>query len=445
MSRNLFGTSGIRGHAEKLFTPSFCFDIGRTFVTFLKKNNILGPIAVAMDPRTSSPRIKSDLFLGLATSRVELFDEGVAPIPSVNWLIKNTPIKAAVMITGSHISAELNGMKFYAHDEEISEKDQEQINSIYWQIKGNKKLERGKVEVQNDTGAVELYKEMLLGKAKKPLPKFKIGLDCANGAQSVVFPSLLDILGLEVIGVNCDPQKDFIARDTDTDDKAELESLKKVVVGESCDFGIAFDGDGDRSVFVDEKGTFIPGEYSCSLIAKELDADKIITTVSASQVVETLGKRVIRTKVGSPYVVGKMKEEGSKFGFEQNGGAIFADTIYTRDGGSVTIEILNLFAKFRGKFSKMVATLPKYHMFRTKVDYKWELQDKILQEAKKNFRGIKIEEIDGVKIWMDKNTWLLFRSSQNAPEFRVFAESLDKEKAQKLLQEGVSFVKKMIS
>ena len=93
----------------------------------------------------------------------------------------------------------------------------------------------------------------------------------------------------------------------------------------------------------------------------------------------------------------------------------------------------------------MVAQLPKYYMLRTKVDYKWELKDKILEEAEKQFKGTKIEKVDGLKIWTDKQSWILFRSSQNAPEFRVFAESIEKEKAQKLLNEGVEFVNKMIA
>ena len=130
-TKKLFGTSGIRGSATELFTSQFCFDIGRTFVEFLKQKKLLSPIAVGMDPRLSSPRIKKDLFKGLATSGMELFDEGVTPIPSMNWLIKNTQVKAAIMITGSHIAPKLNGLKFYAHDEEISEEDERLIEKIY--------------------------------------------------------------------------------------------------------------------------------------------------------------------------------------------------------------------------------------------------------------------------------------------------------------------------
>ncbi len=443
-NKSLFGTSGIRGHAEKLFTPQFCFDIGSTFVDFLAAKDVLGPIAVGMDPRTSSPRIKEQLFRGLSTSNFELFDEGGTPIPSMNWLIINTEITGAIMVTGSHIASELNGVKFYAHDEEISYEDQLDIEKIYRKLKGKTKYTKREIDVNEEQRAIELYTEMLVGLASNKLRKYKVALDCANGAQSFVIPQVLERIGLEVVKVNCNPHGGFIARDTDTDDKAQIEEIKRVVVDEKCDFGVAFDGDGDRSVFINEKGEFVQGEYSCSIIAKESKSDTIVTTIAASQVVDHIGKKIIKTKVGSPYVVGKMKENNSTFGFEQNGGAISAEIMYTRDGGSVMMKVINALSKTNFKFSEMISTLPKYHMARTKVDYKWELQETILKKAEEEFKGIKVEKIDGLKIWVDKSTWILFRSSQNAPEFRVFAESKSKSTSEKLLKDGVSFVERII-
>jgi len=443
--KSLFGTSGIRGPADTLFTEQFCFDIGRTFVKFLEKYYTIGPIAVGMDPRDSSPRIKKQLFKGLATSNMELFDEGIAPVPSMNWLIKKTKVVAGIIVTGSHIAPELNGVKFYAHDEEVSAEDQKNIESLYEELKEKENPPESDVETKQEDRARNLYSKMLSEMIKGPLPKWKVAVDCANGAQSIIIPALLKGFGLEVLEVNCDTEKKFIARDTDTDDKAEVEELKKIVLEEQCDFGIAYDGDGDRVVFIDEKGQFVLGEYSCSLIAKDSPGDTIITPISSSQVVDTIGKKIIRTKVGSPYVVGKMKEHNASFGFEPNGGAISADIMYTRDGGSMTMKMLTLFSKFDGSFSLMVAQLPKYYMLRTKVDYKWELKDIILEEAKKKFKGVKVEEIDGLKIWVDDQSWILFRSSQNAPEFRVFAESAVEDKAQKLLDEGVKFVNDIIA
>lgn len=445
VANTLFGTSGIRGDAEKIFTKQFCYDIGKTFVEFLKRNNLLAPIAIGIDPRTSSPRIKKDLIAGLSQGGVEIFDEGITPIPSVNWLIKTTSVKSAVMVTGSHIAPELNGVKFYAHDEEISEEDERQIENIYFSLKEKEEFKQALEPSVLEDRARQLYSEMLFGIVKKELPKWKVTVDCANGSQSVVIPALLERLGFEVVKVNCDPQADFIARDTDTDDKAQIEEIKETVVKESCDFGIAYDGDGDRVVFIDEKGNFIQGEYSCSLIAKNSAGENIVTAISASQVVDKIGKKVYRTKVGSPFIIGKMKEVGATFGFEPNGGAVSGEVMYTRDGGTTTVKMLNLLSKSSRTLSQLVATLPKFYMFRTKVEYKWELKDTIINAAREKFKGIKIEELDGLKIWINENSWILFRSSANAPEFRVFAESASAETAKKLLADGLTLVNEIIS
>lgn len=108
------------------------------------------------------------------------------------------------------------------------------------------------------------------------------------------------------------------------------------------------------------------------------------------------------------------------------------------------IRMLNAFSDFKGTFSEMFKILPKFYMFRSKVEYKWEQKDKIISEAKSEFKGVKVDELDGLKIWVDETTWILFRSSANAPEFRVFAESDDEGKAKKLLDDGMNFVKKWI-
>ena len=443
MTKSLFGTSGIRGDAKTLFTKEFCYLLGLTFVEFLKRRNILTSIAVGADPRESSPRIKSDLFLGLSEGGVELFDEGVTPIPSINWLIKNTPIKSAIMVTGSHIEPHLNGVKFFAHNEEISIEDQKEIEEIYNELKDKKITYTTKAEVNIANNAKDLYMDYLLRTVGK-IRHMKIAVDCANGGQSVVIPDLLRSLGVEVLEVNCNVQEDFIARDTDTNDKAVIEELTKTVIDKGCDLGIAFDGDGDRVVFIDEEGKFIQGEYSCSLIAKEMNLNSVVTTISASQVVETLGVKVYRTKIGSPYIIEGMKKTSSKFGFEPNGGAIFGDSMYSRDGGLMAMKMLKLFGEKGGKFSEMFKSIPHFYMQRTKVDYMWEQKEEILTKAKEEFKGVKIETLDGLKIWLDETTWILFRSSANAPEFRVFAESPDLQKSKDLLEKGMDLVKSVI-
>ncbi|OGM16512.1 hypothetical protein A2V55_02425 [Candidatus Woesebacteria bacterium RBG_19FT_COMBO_37_29] len=439
----LFGTSGIRGSADDLFTNQFCFDIGRTYSLFLKSHNEMGAIAIGMDPRGSSPRIKEAIISGLVFAGREVFDEGATPIPAVNYILKvDNMFSGSLMVSGSHIKADLNGIKFFAFKEEILKVNEKEIEQIYAANKDKIKYTSLNKNITNENRANESYQEYLFSLAQKPLPAWKVVVDAGNGAQSDTMPQVLKRLGLEVIEMNCSIQGEFYARDTEIE--SDYSNLIAKVKDVKADFGVGYDADGDRVVFIDEKGSFITGDYTGTLIAREVEGDTIVTPINASQVIDKIGKKVERTKVGSPYVVEKMKEKKASFGFEANGGGIFAEML-SRDGGHSTIEILNILAKSNKRLSEVVAELPKYYIYRDKVAYKWELKDKIINEAKENFKGEKIDETDGLKIWLNDNTWILFRSSLNAPEFRVFVESKSKEKAQNLIKEGLDFVKRKVN
>lgn len=439
----LFGSSGIRGDAKEFFTNQTSFDLGRVFAILLTRHNTNGAVAVGMDPRESSPRIKAALVKGLIYEKREVFDDSITPIPSMNWvLISNSSIAGSVMVSGSHVKPHLNGLKFFAFGEEILKEHEEEIQEIY-------NLEKEKINIDDiviqtlessirESQAQASYIEYIISKAKLPFKKIKVVIDAGNGAQSKVAPEILNRLGLEVIELNTNIQNEFMSRDTEV--SGDFEELQKKVISEKADLGIGYDSDGDRVVFIDEKGEFISGDYSGSLIAMSIDTEKIVTPINTSSVAEKTGKEVIRTRVGSPFVVEKMKEVGAKFGFEANGGGIFSE-MHSRDGGRSTVEFLNLLNSKNMKASELVATLPKYYINRDKIEYEWELKDKILNEAKKEFKGIKIDETDGLKIWIDDNTWILFRSSANAPEFRVFVESLDETKSKELIEAGMRLVK----
>lgn len=440
---SLFGTSGIRLSAEDL-TNQFCFDIGRAFAKFLGKHNQKGKIAVGMDTRISSPRIKKAFSMGVQEEGYEVIDQGIVPAPAMNYLLISSPsFVASCMVTGSHIRHDFNGLKFFAFKEEILKKHEKEIEKIYEKIKEEIHFKEKELKLEEDNEAEKNYEKMLLSLADVPYPKWKVVVDVCNGCQSIIIPKVLKKLGLHTIITNADLDADkFLARDTEAE--GAVEQLQKKVKREKADFGLAFDIDGDRAVFIDEEGRFIPGDYTGTLIAKYSNTPVVVTPISTSQVVESVGKKVVRTKVGSPYVVETMKKYKATFGFEPNGGGISAEIIMTRDGGSTTIKILNLLKKTEKSLRELVSTLPKFSLYRTKVTCPQELNHTILKEVGKKYKGIKIEEVDGVKIWKSKTTWILFRPSSNAPEFRVFAEAKTKSTAKKLGREGIEFVKSFI-
>lgn len=443
MTTSLFGTSGIRGSADELFTKQFSFDIGRTFGQFLTKYNQIGAVAVGMDPRGSSPRIKEALINGLFYERREVIDEGAAPVPSMCYVLHIDPgIAGSIMVSGSHIKADLNGVKFFFQKGEILKSHETEIEEIYNSLKNKVDPIKSKEDPLLSEKAKEEYKDLLRNMASKSYPKWKIVVDAGDGAQSDTFAIVLKELGINVVEQNTTIQGQFFARDTENEE--DYAELKERVLKEKADFGIGFDADGDRSIFVDRLGKFVPGDYSASLVARETHGESIVTPITSSSVVEHLGKQVIRTKVGSPYVIEAMKKHNSKFGFEANGGGISGEIMYTRDGGSTAIKLLNILAKTNQTLEHALESLPKYYITKTKIDYKWELKDKIMKGVLEEFKDKKIEDLDGLKIWIDEDSWVLFRSSNNAPEFRIFAESKNEEVSKKLVEDGLALVEKII-
>lgn len=442
--KSLFGTSGIRGSADGLFTNQFSFDVGRAFAKFLTSKKIVGSVSVGNDSRESGPKIKKALVSGLIFENFPVIDEGVVPIPAMCYVLHTDPtICGSIMVTGSHIKAELNGVKFFTLKEEISKKQEQEIENFYNEVKEKEEYKENTRSVFHSDRAKDEYVELLRSISANSYPNWKVVIDAGGGAQSDSVPEVLKEKGINVVEQNCTIQGDFLARDTENE--IDFKELSDRVRSEKANFGIGFDADGDRVVFVDEAGVFIPGESTASIIAKESVAQNVVTTIGSSQVVESIGKNIIRTKVGSPYVIEAMKANNAQFGFEANGGGISSEIMLTRDGGTTCIKLLNILAKKGGTLSALISTLPKFYLEKTKVDYTWELKDKIVEKAKTDFSGIKTEEIDGLKIWVDEKSWILFRSSQNAPEFRVFAESDRKEISKELLDKGISLVREVIS
>jgi len=441
---SLFGTSGIRGSAKDFLDNQFCFDIGRTFAVFLLKFGQRGKVAVGRDTRISSSRIKDAFSRGVQRENYEVLDQGIVPSPAMNYILIADPSYAgSCMITGSHIRSDFNGLKFFAFKEEILKKHEKEIEKIYNRIKGRVPYKTKVTKTKKEGKALYFYQRMLLGLANSPFPRWKAVVDASNGCQSKIMPEILKELGLEVKTINCNPKPEkFIARDTETEEA--VKDLQKKVKSGKADLGVAFDGDGDRVVFVDEKGNFLPGDYSGSLIAKYSQAKVIVTPINTSQVIEKIGKKIIRTKVGSPYVVETMKKRKASFGFEANGGGFSSEVMLSRDGGSVTIKILNLLKEKRKRLGELMNALPKFFLYRTKVDCPTKLNSTIIKEAKNKFRGVKIETIDGLKIWQNSSSWILFRPSSNAPEFRVFVEAKTKKEAEDLGKKGIAFVKSFI-
>ncbi|OGC92730.1 hypothetical protein A2876_00005 [Candidatus Amesbacteria bacterium RIFCSPHIGHO2_01_FULL_48_32b] len=439
----LFGTSGIRGPADSLFTKDFCQKIGLVFGTWLKSKGKNGPVALAYDPRQSSPRIKDGLIQGLSAAGFSALDQGVIPTPALTYFLKNSPhVSGAVMITGSHINADLNGVKLMFDGEEVTKLHELEIEKLF--SDSRLKTDNSIPDVKYDSSAKELYLNLLKSLSHPPYPNWKIVLDTSNGAQTGIIRDLFLDLKLDFTCTNyCDIQSPFFSG-KDTEKVSDYADLSRQVLLAHADFGIGFDVDGDRVIFVDEKGQFIPGDYTCALLARDSSSPAIVTPISTSSVIDHIGKKVFRTPVGSTHVAAKMKEVGSTFGFEANGGAISSEIHFGRDGAVTMVKLLNYLIKSSSPLSQAVDSLPHFEIFRDKIDCPFDKYSSIYSAAQEKYHASRIDTTDGVKIYLSPQQWLLFRGSGNAPEFRVFAESPDPNSARKLGHEGLNLARSII-
>ncbi len=438
---SLFGTSGIRGPANTLFTPQFCFDIGRAFAFFLDEHGQKGSIAIGIDTRTSSPHLAQNLIYGLRHAGREVVHLGAIPVPAACYSLQSLAVVGALMVTGSHIDIESNGVKFFAFKEEIAKTHEQEISDYYYQIREQVKPEPIYGVIPQSNAGLNNYLEMLLSLIDQPLSKLKIVFDPGNGAQTETIGTVLRELGIEHTAINAQIQEPLISRDTEIE--GVFSTLQERVREEHADFGVGFDSDGDRAVFVDEAGNFIPGDYTGTILAKWHAADTVVCPINVSSVINHIGKEVVRTKVGSPYVIESMKKYAANFGFESNGGCLHGDIMLTRDGGATFAKMLNILKWSKKSLGELVGELPKFYIRRAKFDCPVDKFVPVLTQAKKFHQAINIDETDGVKLILDANTWVLFRPSGNAPEFRVFVESNSQTKANQLLDQALIFAQKI--
>src|SRR3989442_868659 len=248
-----------------------------------------------------------------------------------------------------------------------------------------------------------------------------------NGAGCLSTPYLLRSLGCRVISLNGQPDGAFPGRMPEPI-PAHLGDLMRVVSDVRANLGIAHDGDADRAVFVDDKGSFVVGDKSLALLAQAAIRGRggtVVTPVSTSSLLEDVvraaGGTVVRTRVGSPIVAGAMFQTGATFGGEENGGAIFPDHQFCRDGAMAAAKMLEILAHARKTLSTLEAELPEYHIKKANVPVPADQRDAVLTSIVALAKGRKVDTTDGVKI-LEAEGAVLVRPSGTEPIFRVYAE-----------------------
>ncbi len=429
----LFGTNGVRGIVNEFLSPDFVMKMGKSIGSAMNGN-----IAIATDTRTSNLMLKNALVSGILSTGSSVTDTGIVPTPALQYHVKTGKYAGGVVITASHNPPQFNGVKAIAADGTESGKDEENsIEDAYYSEKFSKAAWNGVGSYTEYDSCSSDYIRAIASKVDRDSirkRKFNVVLDCSNGASCYTAPYLMEMLGVRAVTLNASPQGGFPGHESEPTAE-NLKDLVRMVKTAGADMGIAHDGDADRTVFVDENGRYIPGELSLALTAREIvrkrEGGIIVVPVSTPSVVEEAAKgfggKTIYTRVGSPVVARKMMETAAVIGGEENGGIINPEMQYCRDGGMTAAKMLEIVAG-SGKLSELIDSLPKFYTVKLKVEIHGKQLDAVMAGVKKNVSSEKMDETDGLKIFL-KDGWVLVRASGTEPLIRIFAESRDEKSA----------------
>ena len=441
----LFGTDGARGIANSELTCELATNIGRAAAYVLTEKSTEKPkVLIGKDTRVSSNMLEMALAAGLCSVGADVVLVGFVPTPAIAFLVKDREADAGIMISASHNPCEYNGIKIFdgngyklpgALEEEIESLVLDDMSPIKFPVGGDV----GSVFLRHDY--VDLYIDHLAKSVDTDLSGLKIAIDCANGCASYTAEKLFTRLGATVHMMHCNPNGVNInARCGST----HMEDLTDYINGHDMDLGLAFDGDSDRCLAVDENGKLIDGDRMIAVFALDmknkgiLKDDTAVVTVMTNlgfkQFAERSGINVLETKVGDRYVLEEMLKNDYQIGGEQSGHIIFKRFATTGDGqlsGAMLAAILAKTGKPASEVASVMTVLPQ-----TLVNIKAspELKEKLNTDS-----DIKTV-IESVKKELGKSGRILVRASGTEPLIRVMLEGENIAEIKRLAREVAAVI-----
>ena len=429
----LFGTNGVRGVYGQELTNDLVIDLCYALGTYFGK----GRVVVGYDGRKSSPVLSKLVRATLNSAGLDTSNAGLVPTPCLQYAAKRLGYAGGIMITASHNPHQYNGIKPSSPDGvEISREDEMIVEDIYYTKKFARTDATGRDVVDENIVSKYIDAALALVDADRiRQKKFTVAMDTGNGAQAAVAPLVAKKLGCKVIVVNGQIDGDFPARGSEpTPDNIGV--LAETVRSAGADFGVAYDGDGDRSIFCDDNGAVYMGDKTGALLVKHLLARKhrgaevvcpVNTSIILAKLAEQAGSKVVYTKVGSVEVSREMVRRKSPLGLEENGGFMYGALNEVRDGAMATALVLDMLAASGRSFSQQIAQLPQTFQYKTKFSCSSRaVVDRVVQACISHGSPKKVETLDGAKVWIDEETWLMVRPSGTEPLIRMYAESTDK-------------------
>lgn len=430
----MFGTDGVRGIANKELTPELAFEIGQAGAYVLTGSTGKKPvILVGKDTRISGDILECALTAGLCSVGAKVVSAGVIPTPAIAYLVRRFGFDAGVMISASHNPFEHNGIKFFSGEGyKLKDETEEKIEAIILD-----KAEEVKRAVCEDIGhreedysLADEYIKFAMSVTDVRFDGIKIAIDCANGSASVTAKRALEGLGAEVF-VTCDkPDGININKDCGS---THIENLAAFVKETKADVGLAFDGDADRVLAVDENGDMVDGDKIMAVCALDmrsrgkLEDNTVVATVMSNLGFFKMGEKeklnIKRTKVGDRYVLEEMLKCGHKIGGEQSGHVILLDHNTTGDGLVTGITLVSVMKRTGRKLSDLASVMKVYPqvLINAKVKNEFKSEDKYM--AVPEIRE-KISELEAAFAGSGR---VLIRPSGTEPLVRVMIEGQNEE------------------
>ena len=444
-----FGTNGIRGVFPDDFNLEFIHDMTLSIGTYFEK----GPILIGYDGRDSSPLICKIITSTLNSIGIDCNIAGLVPTPCLEYAVKSLGYSGGIMITASHNPPQYNGIKPAGKDGvEISREDELLIEDIYLKKNWLSNPEKWGT-TEEETRSIETYLNGIKSHVNSKLiesKSFKVVLDLGNGAQAVTAPDFCKKINCETILVNETIDGTFPGRGSEPTPQ-NLSVLSKTVIENQADFGIAFDGDGDRSIFCDNLGNILTGDRSALILIQHIltkNPNSLVVTclnsgTNTEVLTEKYNSKVIRTKVGSVEVSRKMLSTNALIGFEENGGFMFGKHNQVRDGCMSLALMLDLLAIADNTLSDQISKLPQSFTTKDKIQCSSQDAKQIISSLKTEFPESDLS--DGIKIIIDSKNWVMIRPSGTEPIVRIYAESESQEKLEALMIKFLQKVKSIIS
>jgi len=434
---SIFRAYDIRGVFGEDLTEEVAARIGAAFATFLGEDK---EVLVARDVRLSGEKLRKALVSGLVTG-CNVTDVGIVPTPLLYFAINHLQKDVGIMITASHNPPEWNGIKTFRRKRCFYGKDMEKIKQIAKKV-DLERLGKKKGRLSSYKGIIQEYMNFVVDKIEIER-RLKVVADTANGTCGLVAPFLFKQLGCKILTLNQNPDGTFPAHLPEPKEET-LGELKNKVVKNKADFGVGYDGDGDRAVFVDEKGNVIPGDLTLLVFAKDVlqksKGAKIVYELSCSMAVEEyvkeLGGIPIVERVGHTFIMDKMIEENALFGGEKSSHFYFSECYGADDAIFASLRMAEILSKSDEKLSEMIDSLPKYpSIYEKNFECPDNLKFAVIEKLRDRFKdsGLEVLDIDGVKL-LDKDGWVLLRPSNTEPVIRVSAEAKTEEKLKNLYE-----------